>query len=577
MSTRSRTGGLVALAGLLVLTPAGAGAGAAEGPRVTKPVQMTKDDLNPSRLYLAPALAVDPSNPRNVAAGVTELRTKTCTFMRSQDGGQSWQRPEASPAPSNFPFCNTNNRGAFQGQLAFGRDSRLYYAFPGWDDNDAGPRGNSSLLVARSDDLGESWTTEVARNNRGKQGEQQEFQRPVGSIAVDTRTGSVDSVYVGYTTRLPGFSAPNAAPNITTVIASTDGGRTWGEPVQLPATVFSDAAVRARALTARTTTTLASGAPTTTTTTPPAGSRAAEPDQAVNFGGFQPVVAVGAKGTVYAIWPSTTANITPGPPPGIFLSRSTDRGRTWQTLPAVPFDYRNGTFVQMAWSPEGGEQGTLHTVYEYKEKPEISGYSDIFYIRSTDGGTTWTQPRNITDDRPEDFFGQYYPNIAVAPGGRVDVAFYDTRFDPGMRSNDVVYTYSTDNGETWSKNTRVSDQPIDRRIGVWGLNYDITSPPSLASAREHAVLAWDDPRHSDPAVTDNLSLGGGLQDIFVANAQFEPLGGGLSRTAKVIVAGIAGLLAVGLALLGVAFAARGRGGRPDRSEAPAEQRPAGVS
>ncbi len=567
---------VVAAAGLFILAQ---GAAVAADPlRLTKPVQVTKDDINPGRMYLAPALAVDPANPMHVAAGVTELRTKTCTFMRSKDGGQTWQRPEASPAPSTFPFCNTSNRGAFQGQVAFGRDSNLYYAFPGWDESDAGPRGNSSIIVARSDDLGDSWTSEVARNNRGKQGEQQEFQRPIGSIAVDSRTGSADSVYVGYTTRLPGFSAPNAAPNITTVIASTDGGRTWGEPVQLPATIFGNAAVRDQALTARTTTTLAANAPSPTTTVPAAGSRAAEPNQAVNFGGFQPVVTVGNNGTVYAIWPSATANVTPGPPTGIFLSKSTDKGRTWQTTQAVPFDYKNGSFVQMVWTDEGGAEGTLHTVWEYKERPEIGGYSDIYYVRSTDGGATWSQPRNITDDRPSDYFGQYYPNITAAPDGRVDVAFYDTRFDPGLRSNDVVYTYSNDNGETWSKNERVSDQSIDRRIGVWGFNYDITSPPSLASADEFAILGWDDPRHSDPSVGDNLSVGGGLQDIFVANAQFEAIGGGASKVAKMIAAGVVGLLAVGLILLVVAFAARSSSGAPSAKGAKqAEKKPAGVS
>lgn len=574
-SNKSRRA-IVAAAGLFVL--AQGTVTAAEPLRLTRPVQITKDDLNPGRMYLAPALAVDPANPLHVAAGITELRTKSCTFMRSKDGGQTWQRPEANPVPSTFPFCNTNNRGAFQGQVAFGRDSNLYYAFPGYDESDAGPRGNSSIIVARSDDLGDSWTSEIARNNRGKAGEQQEFQRPIGSIAVDSKTGSVDSVYIGYTTRLPGFTAPNAAPNITTVIASTDGGKTWGEPVQLPQTIFGDQAVRDQALTARTTTTVAANAPTTTTTVPAPGSRSAEPNQVVNFGGFQPVVTVGNNGTVYAIWPSTTANITPGPPAGIFLSRSTDKGRTWETRQAVPFDYKNGTFVQMAWTEAGGPEGTLHAVYEFKERPDVGGYSDIFYIRSTDGGETWTQPRNITDDRPDDLFAQYYPNITSAPDGRIDVAFYDTRFDPGIRANDVVYTYSNDNGETWSKNERISDQSIDRRIGVWSVNYDITSPPSLASAEEFAIIGWDDPRHADPSVSDNLAVGGGLQDIFVANAQFSAIGGGASKVAKMIVAGVVGLLAVGLILLVVAMAARGRsGGQPARSAKAAAKKPAGVS
>jgi len=575
---RTRRTGLRLLLVAAGLTLIAQGAATAADPlRLTKPVQVTKDDLSPGRLYLAPALAVDPANPLHVAAGVTELRNKSCGFMRSTDGGQTWARPEAQPAPASFPFCLTNNRGAFQGQVVFGRDSNLYYAFPGWDTADAGPRGNSSIIVARSNNLGDSWETSVARNNRGKQNEQQEFQRPIGSIAVDAVNGSADTVYVGYTTRLPGFVSPNGAPNITTVVASTDGGRTWGEPVQLPATIFNDAAKRNEALTARTT---VPANPNATTTTVAAGSRAAQPDQVVNFGGFQPVVSVGKDGTAYAIWPSTTANITPGPPAGIFLSKSTDKGKTWTTTQALPFDYKNGTFVQMAYSPEGGDIGTLHAVWEYKERPEIAGYSDIFYLRSTDGGKTWATPRNITDDAPNDYYGQYYPNIVVAPNGRVDIAFYDTRFDPGIRSNDVVYTYSNDNGETWSRNIRVSDQSIDRRIGVWGFNYDITSPPSVGSANQYAVFGWDDPRNSDRAVQDNIAVGGGLQDIFVADVQFEAIGGGASKTAKAIAAGVVGLLAVGLILLAVAFLAKGRDGTAPPAKAAkkaAAKKPARVS
>ena len=547
---------------------------AADPLRLTKPVQITKDDLSPGRMYLAPALAIDPANPLHVAAGVTELRNKSCGFMRSTDGGQTWVRPENQPAPPSFPFCLTNNRGAFQGQIAFGRDSNLYYAFPGWDTADAGPRGNSSVIVARSNNLGDTWETTVARNNRGKQGEQQEFQRPIGSIAVDSTTGSADTIYVGFTTRLPGFVNPNGAPNITTVVTSTDGGKTFGEPVQLPATFFNDAAKRNEALTSRTT------IPGTTTTTAVPGSRAAQPDQVVNFGGFQPVVAVGKDGAAYAIWPLATANITPGPPAAIFLSKSTDKGKTWTTSQVTPYDYRNGTFVQMAYSPEGGAQGTLHAVWEFKERPEVAGYSDIFYLRSTDGGKTWTQPRNITDDKPSDYFGQYYPNIVVAPNGRVDIAFYDTRFDVGSRMNDVVYTYSNDNGETWSKNIRITDQSLDRKIGVWGFNYDITSPPSVASANEYAVFGWDDPRFSDTSVKDNIDLGGGLQDIFVADVQFQALGGGASKTAKAIVAGVVGLLAVGLILLAVSFMAKGRGGTAPPAKAAkkaAAKKPAQVS
>ena len=58
-------------------------------------------------------------------------------------------------------------------------------------------------------------------------------------------------------------------------------------------------------------------------------------------------------------------------------------------------------------------------------------------------------------------------------------------------------TTSSDNGVTWSANLRVTDKPIDRRIGVWSTNFDINSPPGLAQAKEYTMLAWDDTRNTD--------------------------------------------------------------------------------
>ena len=71
---------------------------------------------------------------------------------------------------------------------------------------------------------------------------------------------------------------------------------------------------------------------------------------------------------------------------------------------------------------------------------------------------------------PDNDLAKSRPNITFAPNGRGDVVWWDTRDDPGIRANDVYYAYSTDNGSTWSKNVRVTDQSIDRRLGVWANN-----------------------------------------------------------------------------------------------------------
>jgi hypothetical protein len=561
MSRRNRRLAVVAVG--LTFLAAGA-AGAAGPPTLTKPVHVTKEDLNPGRTYSAPNLVAHPSDPDIVVGAFADLRTRRCGLVRTVDGGRTWSIPDASPSPASYPSCNSNPRGSYQGLLSFGRDGALYYALDGWDTQDGGINGNVSMVVSKSTDLGDSWQPVIARDARGKTGEQQESYRPITGFAVDSKSGSQDNVYIGAGRRQPGFSGANALPVYPMVAASTDGGKTFGEPVNLAESAFTDAATRQRAFQSATT---VPNAPTTTVA--PAGSRAATPDQAANFGGFGPSVTVDNKGTVYAVWPATYANLNPRPSNGIFLSRSEDKGKTWTTHPVTPFNWNIGSFVTVVWSPEGGSQGTLHAVADGYETVGVTGYQDIHYYRSTDGGRTWSERENVTDDDPKQYFGQFYPTIGVAPDGRVEIAFWDTRNDPGYRANDVYITTSRDNGVTWSANLRVTEKPIDRRIGVWSVNFDVTSPPGLALAKEYTMLAWDDTRNTDTSAPDARSLGGGVQDIYTSAVQYEELGGGTSSAAKVALAGVVGLLAVGLILLGASMVSKRN--RPDVSSAPKER------
>ena len=554
---------VVAAAGLAAQVPAFA----QDHLRVTKPVQITNEDLNPSRTYNAPNLVADPSNTNRIVGAYADFRTGRCNLVRSTDAGQTWKLlTDSSPMPDGYPFCQQNNSNIFHGYVAFGRDGTLYYAIPGWDTQDrlAGSGGNFSVIVARSDDLGDSWEHTIVRDARGKQGEDVENNRPVTALAVDTKNGPDDIVYVTWQRGLPGKAAPNAEPTRVYTSISTDGGRTFGDRIDMTADAFKSQAVRDEALRIAPTGTTIPGpnVSTTTTTAPAAGSRAATPNQEANFGGRNPTSAVDDDGNVFVLWHSAQANITPAPPPAYFLTKSTDRGKTWTTTQVGAYDRRNGFGARIAWSPEGGSSGTLHWVMMGNENPDIAAYGTIYYRQSTDGGATWTDRRRVADIDPAQLKGQYIPNLSIAPNGRVDVAWWDTRDDPGTRSNDVYYTYSTDNGKSWSANTRISDRSISRLYGVWGVNYDMSSPPGIASTDKFAVFAWDDTRFTDPNQVDGTALGGGTSDMFSAAVQFEAVGGGTSAAVKIVLAGVVGLLAVGLVLLVVALAARRRSGEP---------------
>ena len=69
--------------------------------------------------------------------------------------------------------------------------------------------------------------------------------------------------------------------------------------------------------------------------------------------------------------------------------------------------------------------------------------------------------------------------MSVAPNGRIDVIWNDTRNGAKANSSELYYAYSTDAGTTWSKNVPVSP-PFDSWVGWPNLNnigdgYDLVS------------------------------------------------------------------------------------------------------
>lgn len=532
----------------------------AQPSRITRPVAVTTDELGPSRTYSSPFVLVDPANRLNVVASFVEMRTRRCGLLRSTDGGQTWSQLGSSPSLPSYPFCFHTSGAVTQTPLAFGRDSRLYYGLVGWDTQDGGARGNISVLLARSDNLGDTWQTTVVRDARGRRDTEVENNRPVSSLVVDTKSGSDDVVYVGWRSNYP-----NARPEVASrpmVAVSTDGGRTFSPPTDAVGPFFQPEPVRAEVLASAPppTTSTTTAAPTTVpgeatapTTVPQPQSQAARVprDTPTNFGGNNPGLAVDREGALYVAWVRSTANITPSPDQPMYLSRSTDQGKTFTVTQIAPPNRSYGTPI-LAWSPEGGPDGSLHVVYQGK-RPETL-VDDVFYRRSTDGGKTWSEAKRLPDDDPTKLISQFLPSLSVAPNGRLDAAWWDFRDDPGTYVNDVYYTSSTDSGRTWAKNIRVTDRSVNRKIGPWSNNFDLRQPPGIASNSAYALLAWDDTRNGDPV--------GQAQDVFGAAVQYEALAGGTSNALKYVIAGVIAIMVVGAMLLVLALAARRRVGDP---------------
>ena len=82
--------------------------------------------------------------------------------------------------------------------------------------------------------------------------------------------------------------------------------------------------------------------------------------------------------------------------------------------------------------------------------------TEVMFVRSTDGGQTFSAPVRITDDPVVVGRWHWFGTFAVAPNGRLDAVWYDTRNGGNNINSQLFYAYSIDAGVTWSQNVAVS-------------------------------------------------------------------------------------------------------------------------
>jgi len=83
--------------------------------------------------------------------------------------------------------------------------------------------------------------------------------------------------------------------------------------------------------------------------------------------------------------------------------------------------------------------------------------TDVMFVRSTDGGLTFSAPHRINDDPVNPSKWHWFGTFSVAPNGRLDTVWYDTRNAANNTDSQLFYSYSTDGGNTWSANVAVSN------------------------------------------------------------------------------------------------------------------------
>jgi len=83
--------------------------------------------------------------------------------------------------------------------------------------------------------------------------------------------------------------------------------------------------------------------------------------------------------------------------------------------------------------------------------------TDVMFVRSTNGGLSFSAPHRINDDPINHNKWHWLGALSVAPNGRIDSVWLDTRNASNNTDSQLFYSYSTDGGNTWSPNVAVSN------------------------------------------------------------------------------------------------------------------------
>lgn len=168
--------------------------------------------------------------------------------------------------------------------------------------------------------------------------------------------------------------------------------------------------------------------------------------------------------------------------------------------------------IGQSWIATNHADGPLHGQVYFLQSVVPYNYDDpteVMFARSTDGGQTWSDPVRINDDDINTPNWQWFGTMSVAPNGRIDVVWLDTRDYPGTLISSLYYAYSTDGGETWSPNQRLSEG-FDPHVG-WPNQQKMGDYYHMFSDNEGAHLAW--------CATFN-----GEEDVYYGHIQFPQSG-----------------------------------------------------
>ena len=150
----------------------------------------------------------------------------------------------------------------------------------------------------------------------------------------------------------------------------------------------------------------------------------------------------------------------------------------------------------------GPTRGNVYALCSVTNDP--GNLINVMFSRSTDGGRTWSAPLRINDDSATQNAAHWFGTLSVAPNGRIDACWNDTRHSPDHSHSELYYSWSDDGGLTWAANRPLSP-PFNHSLGYPQQN-KMGDYLGMVSLNEGACIAY--------AATFN-----GEEDIYFVRAE----------------------------------------------------------
>ena len=347
--------------------------------------------------FTEPGVAVNPQNPKQVVV----LYQFPAHSAYTTNGGKTW-RLSSGVAPKNYKMSGDvsvtfdNHGHAIYSCIAFDKLGTFNYWAHGATRN--------GIFVRRSLNAGKTWQHTLRTVSAWPTKPGIPFEDKPYIVADTGHNKYSGNLYIGWTRW-------TLTDSLIMLSRSTNDGRTWSKPI------------------------------------PITKERGLPRDDNGALEGFDG--AVGPNGTLYTVWAHTDH---------IMFTESHDGGKTFTptrsivhtapTMFAIQGMSRANGFPQIAIDPRGGPNGNpvLYVSWSDYRYGEV----DVFLIRSTDRGKTWSHPIKVNTDPAHDGAAHFFQWLAVDPvSGAVNLVFYDRREDPSNRKQIVILARSTNQGKTF--------------------------------------------------------------------------------------------------------------------------------